>query len=119
MRALYRLTETITHCRLLYNSTDDTYSNNTGVEVRVPGFGDTSTVEFLDSPRASPYFSTFVDYFAARGYERGSTIRAAPYDWRLAGGKSTLGEETDKFLFCTEIPVSELLVVVCSFVFIL
>ena len=85
----------------------------------VPGFGNTSTVEFLDYSPPIPYFNTFVDYFVARGYERGSTIRAAPYDWRLAGGKSTIGEETDKFLFCTEIPVSELLVVVYLFVFIL
>ena len=103
MRASYRLTVTITHCRFLYNSTDDTYSNNTGVEVRVPGFGDTRTVEFLDYSPPIPYFNTFVDYFVARGYERGSTIRAAPYDWRLAGGKSTLEEKTDKFLFCNEI----------------
>ena len=67
------------------------YSNNTGVEVRVPGFGNTNTVEFLDYSPPIPYFNTFVDYFDSRGYERGDTIRAVPYDWRLAGGKSTLG----------------------------
>ena len=99
MRASYRLTVTITHCRFLYNSTDDTYSNNTGVEVRVPGFGNTSTVEFLDYSPPIPYFNTFVDYFVARGYERGSTIRAAPYDWRLAGGKSTLGKKNCQVSF--------------------
>ena len=75
-----------THYRLLYNSSDDTYTNNTGAEVRVPGFGDTNTVEYLDTPPAIPYFNSFVDYFVARGYERGNTIRAAPYDWRLAAG---------------------------------
>jgi len=76
------------HCRLLYNSTDDTYSNNPGAEVRVPGFGDTNTVEFLDTPPSSPVFNAFVNYFVARGYERGNTIRAAPYDWRLAAGSA-------------------------------
>ena len=78
------------HCRLLFNSTDGTYSNNTGAEVRVPGFGDTNTVEFLDTPPSSPTFNTFVDYFVARGYERGNTIRAAPYDWRLAAGSARM-----------------------------
>ena len=33
-----------------------------------------------------PYLNNFVDYFVERGYERGKTIRAAPYDWRLAAG---------------------------------
>ena len=32
------------------------------------------------------YFHDFVEYFVDRGYERGKTIRAAPYDWRLAAG---------------------------------
>jgi len=81
------------HCRLLYNSTDGTYSNNTGVEVRVPGFGDTNTVEFLDTPPASPVFNAFVNYFVARGYERGNTIRAAPYDWRLAAGSARVCQQ--------------------------
>ena len=62
----------------------------------VPGFGNTSTVECLDDddddkmcekhPKLQ-YFKTFVDYFVKRGYERGVTIRAAPYDWRLAAGE--------------------------------
>ena len=56
----------------------------------MPGFGDTNTVEFLDTPPASPNFNTFVDYFVARGYERGNTIRAAPYDWRLAAGSARM-----------------------------
>ena len=32
------------------------------------------------------YFHKTVDYFIDRGYKRGKTIRAAPYDWRLAAG---------------------------------
>ena len=55
----------------------------------VPGFGDTSTVECLDPMfcEESSYFKTFVDYFVDKGYQRGVTIRAAPYDWRLAAGE--------------------------------
>jgi len=59
----------------------------------VPGFGDTNTVEFLDTPPASPVFNAFVNYFVARGYERGNTIRAAPYDWRLAAGSARVCQQ--------------------------
>ena len=34
-----------------------------------------------------PYLHEAVEYFVDRGYKRGKTIRAAPYDWRLAAGK--------------------------------
>ena len=74
-------------CSLIYNNATDNYSNATGVEVRVPGFGDTSRVEYLDADAGKknvPQWNLFVDYFVERGYERGKTIRAAPYDWRLA-----------------------------------
>ena len=75
--------------RLQYDSSTNTYTNSTGVEVRVPGFGNTDTVEFLDNDHSaySAYFHTFVQHYVARGYERGKTIRAAPYDWRLASGE--------------------------------
>ena len=60
----------------------------------VPGFGDTRTVECLmnDSVMCEKnvsiqYFNHFVDYFVAKGYQRGVSIRAAPYDWRLAAGE--------------------------------
>ena len=60
----------------------------------VPGFGSTDTVEYLnisiiDDPihlESLEYLHTFVDYFVQRGYVRGKSIRAAPYDWRLAPG---------------------------------
>lgn len=76
------------------------YDRNTGqyssssdlITVEVPGFGETSTVENLSGEFLTSliplldYFRDFVDYFVARGYERGTSIRAAPYDWRLAPG---------------------------------
>ena len=37
-----------------------------------------------------------VDYFVDREYKRGKTIRAAPYDWRLAAGrKHKMLDKTD------------------------
>ena len=48
-------------------------------------------MEYLDVDESGPslmfpQFKEFVDYFVDRGYERDRTIRAAPYDWRLAAG---------------------------------
>ena len=48
-------------------------------------------MEYLDADLSGlipkfPYFNEFVEYFVNREYERGKTIRAAPYDWRLAPG---------------------------------
>ena len=65
----------------------------------VPITEDTCNVEYFtanpmcsaarDGPQAGgddDYFHTFVEYYVAKGYERGKTIRSAPYDWRLAPG---------------------------------
>lgn len=74
---------------MLYDPATNSYVNNSGVQVRVPGFGDTNTVEYLDDVpwlELVRYFHSFVDHFVKLGYERGKTIRAAPYDWRLSPG---------------------------------
>ncbi len=71
-----------------YDNSTNTYSNISGVEVIVPGFGGTETVEYLDTIRLIHYFHKFVNFFVQNGYVRGETIRAAPYDWRLAAGSS-------------------------------
>ena len=62
------------------------------MKIVVPGFGETSSVEylsrnfFLSKIKLLKYFNRMVKYFVERGYKRGKTIRAAPYDWRLAAG---------------------------------
>ena len=57
--------------------------------IRAKDFGLTDGVEYLDKP-SIPYFVNFVNFFVEKyGYKRGSSIRAAPYDWRLASGRES------------------------------
>ena len=76
--------------RLLYDTDTDSFHNNEDVELRAPDFGGTFAIEYLNSAEIDKFkydaFYTTVQYFVDRGYERGKTIRAAPYDWRLAAG---------------------------------
>ena len=93
---MYYVYASFTHTQsnsLDYDQTTDSYDNASQVEVIVPGFGETETVEYLVSatlqyfpPEYTAYLAILVDYFSEQGYERGRTIRAAPYDWRLAPG---------------------------------
>ena len=78
---------------LIYNPATNEYTNSQGVEIRAPGFGITTTVADLasgasddDTTATFPYMNDLVNFFVNRGYVSGSTIRAAPYDWRLSAG---------------------------------
>ncbi|KAL9958912.1 hypothetical protein ACROYT_G035987 [Oculina patagonica] len=64
--------------------------NAPGVKTRVPGFGNTSSIEYLDTDRLIKYFSPMVDKLVSWGYERGVTVRGAPYDFRY-GPESASG----------------------------
>ena len=71
---------------MVYNETSGRMENTPGVESRSPGFGNTSSIEWLDPYVHGPgiYFFPFVDSLVKLlGYERGVTLRAAPYDFRL------------------------------------
>ena len=74
--------------RLAYDRNSGQYSSvDDDIEVSVPGFGDTVTVEDIGQAFVRiVYFQNLVQYFVDRGYERGKDIQAAPYDWRLAPG---------------------------------
>ncbi|XP_064169114.1 phosphatidylcholine-sterol acyltransferase [Anguilla rostrata] len=74
----------IDNIRIVYNRTTRKATNAPGVDVRVPGFGQTYPVEFLDANRLTGYFHTMVQHLVNLGYVRNETIRAAPYDWRIA-----------------------------------
>lgn len=105
--------------RVVYNRSSGHMSNAPGVQIRVPGFGKTYSVEYLDDNklagactqerqglflafglacgynRQSPlffflptgYLHTLVQNLVNNGYVRDETVRAAPYDWRLAPRK--------------------------------
>ncbi|XP_075044917.1 LOW QUALITY PROTEIN: lysosomal phospholipase A and acyltransferase [Mixophyes fleayi] len=62
-----------------------------GVAVRVPGFGQTTSLEFLDPSKRSVgiYFYTLVQTMVDWGYTRDANIRGAPYDWRKAPNENT------------------------------
>uniref|UniRef100_A0AAA9SZQ5 Lysosomal phospholipase A and acyltransferase n=1 Tax=Bos taurus TaxID=9913 RepID=A0AAA9SZQ5_BOVIN len=76
----------IDNVRLIYNQTSHTTQFPEGVDVRVPGFGDTFSMEFLDPSKSSvgSYLHTMVESLVSWGYERGKDVRGAPYDWRRA-----------------------------------
>lgn len=61
--------------------------NAPGVETRVPGFGTTETIEYLDTQNLIAYFKSIVDTLVSLGYERGVSVRGAPYDFRYGTGK--------------------------------
>ena len=73
--------------RLVYDEETNTVHNAPGVETRVPGFGQTNTIEYLDTNNMVKYFKPMVDALVSWGYERGTSVRAAPYDFRYAPGK--------------------------------
>ncbi|XP_068168202.1 phosphatidylcholine-sterol acyltransferase [Antennarius striatus] len=74
----------IDNIKLVYNRTSRRSYNSPGVQVRVPGFGQTYPIEFLDNARLAGYFHTMVQHLVNMGYVRNETVRGAPYDWRLA-----------------------------------
>ncbi len=77
--------------RLRYDANTNSYHNNTEVKIHVPGFGGTSSIEYLipGLSKSIEYFHGMVEYFVDRDYKRGNTIRGAPYDWRLAAGEKS------------------------------
>ncbi|XP_001663352.2 group XV phospholipase A2 [Aedes aegypti] len=76
----------IDNIRLVYNSTTRKTSNAPGVETRIPGFGSSETVEWIDPSHASEgaYFVNIGNALVQNGYKRDLSIRGAPYDFRKA-----------------------------------
>lgn len=71
-----------------YNPETDAYSNVKGVETRVPYFGTTEGMEYLDPSLkiVSGYMIHLVEALKAQGYESGKSLYGAPYDFRFAPG---------------------------------
>uniref|UniRef100_A0A3P9HMV4 Phospholipase A2, group XV n=1 Tax=Oryzias latipes TaxID=8090 RepID=A0A3P9HMV4_ORYLA len=76
----------IDNIRLIYNRTTRTSEAPPGVFVRVPGFGKTFSLEYLDPSKQSVgmYFFSIVQSMVEWGYTRDDDVRGAPYDWRKA-----------------------------------
>jgi lysophospholipase-3 len=70
----------VDNMRLTYNTTTKTTSNLDGVETQIPGFGQTSTVEFFDASGYSyaSYFAPIIKSLVTLGYTRGVNLRGAP-----------------------------------------
>eukprot|EP00933_Yihiella_yeosuensis_P037606 TRINITY_DN31596_c0_g2_i1.p1 TRINITY_DN31596_c0_g2~~TRINITY_DN31596_c0_g2_i1.p1 ORF type:complete len:432 (+),score=75.97 TRINITY_DN31596_c0_g2_i1:62-1357(+) len=72
---------------LTYNSTSDTYSNFPGVDLRAAGWktGIVDGKKSLDSLYKYEFDPMIKHLEDELGYELGSDLLIAPYDWRLAG----------------------------------
>jgi lysophospholipase III len=79
----------IDNIKLTYNNDTRQTSNQDGVETRVPGWGDSNVVEWLDPSLASTgsYFKDIGNALVTLGYKRGESLRGAPYDFRKAPSK--------------------------------
>ncbi|XP_066594723.1 lysosomal phospholipase A and acyltransferase-like [Prorops nasuta] len=75
----------IDNIKLVYNNETRKSSNQEGVDIRIPGWGDPTVVEYLDPSKASQgsYFRYIGDMLVKDlGYIRNLSLRAAPYDFR-------------------------------------
>lgn len=76
----------VDNMKLAYDNSTRTTSNNPGVEIRIPEFGNSTSVEWIDPSKASAgnYFATVAESILKFGYERNLSLRGAPYDFRKA-----------------------------------
>nr|CAB3264917.1 group XV phospholipase A2-like [Phallusia mammillata] len=76
---------------MTFDPATNTSSNVPGVQTRVPHFGTTLSMEYID-PSWTAYFlgnsgaygKALADRLIKRGYKRDISVRGAPYDFRLA-----------------------------------
>ncbi|XP_065841022.1 lysosomal phospholipase A and acyltransferase-like [Oscarella lobularis] len=75
----------VANMKLVYDRETGNWTDPAGVYTRIPGFGNTSTIEYLDPSlnEVGAYFNVFVSEMAKEGYVPGESIRGAPYDWRF------------------------------------
>lgn len=79
----------IDNMKLVYDNRTRTTRNPDGVNLRIPGFGGTESVEWLDPSHASTgsYFHPITDMLVSLGHKRNITVKGAPYDFRKAPSK--------------------------------
>lgn len=75
--------------RLEYDNVTRTTRSPPGVDIRIPGWGNASAVEYIDPSLSTfgVYFKNVGDVLVGTGLEREVSIRGAPYDFRKAPSK--------------------------------
>lgn len=79
--------------RITYDNVTRKTRNTEGVEIKLPKWGQTDAIEWLDSTPiidhldSGAYFFHIAHAMTKRGYERGKTIFGAPYDFRKGPSK--------------------------------
>lgn len=79
----------IDNIKLRYLPETRTTVNTEGVSIRVPGWGDSQVVEWIDPEKIAvgAYFSYIANMLVEHGYSRHTNIRGAPYDFRKGPSK--------------------------------
>lgn len=80
----------IDNLKLTYDNTTRTTKNSPGVDIRIPGFGSSEVVEWIDPSHASAgaYFKDIGNILVQdHGYVRNVSLRGAPYDFRKGPSK--------------------------------
>lgn len=93
----------IDNLQLHYDNKTRTTSNSPGVDIQIPGWGNSTVVEWIDPSSASSgaYFSHLAAALLPLGYDRGASLRGAPYDFRKAPSMPSI-RQSDKLIILTE-----------------
>lgn len=72
---------------LNYDNVTRKTTDQPGVKIRIPGFGHSNVIEYIDPSFSGDYddgayFSALAQALLARGYERDKNLFGAPYDFR-------------------------------------
>lgn len=80
----------VKNVKLVYDPATRTTRDSEGVETMVPGFGNTTSLEYVSERKQSytMYFGDLVDSLVqSLGYVRAESIYGAPYDFRKAASE--------------------------------
>lgn len=89
--------------KLRYDKVSRKVSNNNGVHIKLPPWGETFELENVDSSIVSQlnklgiYFHYIVDALLERGYIRHHSIFGAPYDFRKGPSRSKMQHQSLKY----------------------
>lgn len=79
------------YLKLVYNATNQSYSDNNGIEIEVPSVGPVNSINYLDSLNIINYYQTVINHFTKKyGYTENINIQAYPCDFRKVGAINEL-----------------------------